>query len=128
MLAVSPHHVGIDAEPVREVPVAEIAGVALTPLERDTVLAEPAGPGRSLAFLRCWTRKEAVLKAAGVGITDELTRLETHAGTPGPVEVTTLALGTPSTWWVADAEAPPGWTAAVALPSGVGRNVVVRPF
>ncbi|MFJ7205903.1 4'-phosphopantetheinyl transferase family protein [Streptomyces sp. NPDC098789] len=127
MLAVSPHPVGIDAEPVREVPVAEVAGVALTPRERRAVLAEPAGAARSLAFLRCWTRKEAVLKAAGVGITDELTRLETHAGTPGPVEVTTLALGAPSTWWVADVEAPAGWTAAVALPAGVGRTVVVRP-
>ncbi|MGH8916793.1 MAG: 4'-phosphopantetheinyl transferase family protein, partial [Actinomycetes bacterium] len=71
MLAVSAHPVGIDAEPVREIPVAEVAGVALTPRERGAVLAEPAGAARSRAFLRCWTRKEAVLKAAGVGITDE---------------------------------------------------------
>ncbi|WP_330330522.1 4'-phosphopantetheinyl transferase superfamily protein [Streptomyces sp. NBC_00536] len=128
MLAVSPHPVGIDAEPVREVPVTDMAGVALTPRERGAVLAEPAGPARSLAFLRCWTRKEAVLKAAGVGITDELTRLETHAGTPGPAEVTTHVHGAPATWWVADAEVPAGWTAAVALPSDVPHNVVVRPL
>ncbi|MDX2396331.1 MULTISPECIES: 4'-phosphopantetheinyl transferase superfamily protein [unclassified Streptomyces] len=128
MLAVSPHPVGIDAEPLRDVPVTDIADVALTPRERRAVLAEPAGPARSLAFLRCWTRKEAVLKAAGVGITDELAKLETHADAPGPAEVTTLALGAPSTWWVTDAEVPTGWTATVALPADVGHQVVVRPF
>ncbi|MEU7729716.1 4'-phosphopantetheinyl transferase superfamily protein [Streptomyces sp. NPDC040724] len=66
----------------------------------------------------CWTRKEAVLKAIGVGLASDLTRLETHPATPGPVEVTSDALGTPSTWWVSDLEVPEGWTAALALAGG----------
>ncbi|MGW7465555.1 4'-phosphopantetheinyl transferase family protein [Streptomyces xantholiticus] len=126
MLAVAPFRIGVDAEAVRDVPVEELTGSVLTFREHDAVLAAPEGLGRTRAFLRCWTRKEAVLKAVGIGIVTDLTELETHAWTPGPAEVTTGALATPTTWHVADAQVPDGWTAAVAVPAGVGGDITVQ--
>jgi 4'-phosphopantetheinyl transferase len=126
MLAVAPHRVGVDAEAVRDVPVDELMDNVLTRKEHDAVLATAEGLGRSRAFLRCWTRKEAVLKAAGIGIVTDLTELETRAWSPGPADVTTGALTAPTTWHVTDTPVPDGWTAAVAIPSDAGRDITVR--
>jgi 4'-phosphopantetheinyl transferase len=61
--------VGVDVEQVREVShLAQIARRFFHPLETDAVLAAPAAASNE-AFLRCWTEKEAVLKAIGTGIT-----------------------------------------------------------
>lgn len=79
MLAVSRTPVGVDVEALRDVHVTELAGVTLTAAEQQVVLVMPE-PRRTRAFLRCWTRKEAVLKAVGVGITTSLTALETSPG------------------------------------------------
>ncbi|MBW5483253.1 4'-phosphopantetheinyl transferase family protein [Streptomyces bambusae] len=77
MLALSPFRVGIDVEHVRPLDAERFDFLVLTPAERRAVYALPEGDARTLAFLRCWTRKEAVLKAVGVGIAAELTALET---------------------------------------------------
>ncbi|MGR4852284.1 4'-phosphopantetheinyl transferase superfamily protein [Streptomyces sp. LARHCF252] len=45
------------------------------------------------AVLRCWTRKEAVVKAIGVGITRDLTSPEVHPEDPGPLVVSGAADG-----------------------------------
>ncbi|MEU8893043.1 4'-phosphopantetheinyl transferase superfamily protein [Streptomyces sp. NPDC048442] len=126
MLAAAPFPVGIDTEAIRDIPVANISGNVLTPRERLSVLAEPEGLARTKAFLRCWTRKEAVLKAVGIGIVTDLTLLETRAWSEGPAEVTVDALVAPSTWRVADVPVPEGWAAALALPAAASRNVTVR--
>jgi 4'-phosphopantetheinyl transferase len=61
--------IGVDLECLREVPdAAGVAGCAFTPDERAAWLA--AG-GDGSAFLRVWTRKEAALKALGVGLAGE---------------------------------------------------------
>ncbi|MFI1227167.1 MULTISPECIES: 4'-phosphopantetheinyl transferase family protein [unclassified Streptomyces] len=126
MLAVSRFQVGVDVEAVRGVRVLELMDKVLTPAEREVVLPAPE-PQRTDSFLRCWTRKEAVLKAVGVGITTALCELETYPAAPGPVELTTDALGAPSAWVVSDVAVPPGWHASVALPHGSSRNIGVHP-
>jgi 4'-phosphopantetheinyl transferase len=64
--------VGIDVEQLREVGhLEQIARRFLHPSEIEAVLAAPA-PERNLAFLRCWTGKEAILKALGTGIVGNL--------------------------------------------------------
>jgi 4'-phosphopantetheinyl transferase len=126
MLAVSPTAVGVDVEALRDVHVAELADAALTPAERQTVLAAPE-PGRTRSFLRCWTRKEAVLKAVGIGITASLTTLETAPERPGPVEVTTdLTDQGRVTWRVTDVPVPHGWVASLAVPATAAEGVTVR--
>jgi 4'-phosphopantetheinyl transferase len=64
--------VGIDVEELREVsPLEQIARKFFHPAETSEILAAPDN-ARNLAFLRCWTGKEAVLKALGKGIVADL--------------------------------------------------------
>jgi 4'-phosphopantetheinyl transferase len=61
---------GVDVEQIREVPDApDVARSAFTPEE---LAAWRAGGGDpSAGFLRVWTRKEAILKALGLGLVGE---------------------------------------------------------
>jgi 4'-phosphopantetheinyl transferase len=64
--------VGIDVERMREIGHGDrIAQRFFHPLESEALLATPAEV-RGAAFLRCWTGKEAVLKALGTGISGSL--------------------------------------------------------
>ena len=65
--------VGIDIEPEsRVVDAAEIAEAYFTPAEARFVHESGSPMEQHRRFLRIWTRKEAVLKATGSGITDSL--------------------------------------------------------
>jgi 4'-phosphopantetheinyl transferase len=70
LLAVSPHPVGVDLERLREMPSAlEIAARFFSVAETEVLVTLPPGL-RAQGFFNAWTRKEALLKAAGVGIGD----------------------------------------------------------
>jgi len=72
--------VGIDVEQVREVGhLEQIARRFFHPSETAVVLAAPA-IARTLAFLRCWTGKEAILKALGTGIVGNLAGFQVPIG------------------------------------------------
>jgi len=74
--------VGIDVERLRRVDDCNrVATHFFTPREamRLRKLDEPA---RSVTFLTCWTRKEAVLKCTGDGIVDGLDRFDAELGPP----------------------------------------------
>ncbi|MEU9097825.1 4'-phosphopantetheinyl transferase superfamily protein [Streptomyces sp. NPDC048361] len=118
MLAVARVPVGVDVEGVRDFPVEELAGSALTESESRVVLGAPEGPDRTRAFLRSWTRKEAVLKAVGVGITTDLRAVETRPESAGPVVVAAGVPGTPGSWTVTDLAVPDAWAAAISVPAG----------
>jgi 4'-phosphopantetheinyl transferase len=89
--------VGVDLERLDDAAAADLHATVLTPSERDATEADDAP-----AVTRLWCRKEAVLKAQGVG----LVRTSPDA----------LDAGAPSIdgWHVRDVECPPGWVAAVA--------------
>ena len=72
--------VGIDVEHIRPLPDAADLTGQLHPLERQALLALPAGDMEK-AFFRCWTRKEAVLKACGTGLNTPLNSFCVHTGT-----------------------------------------------
>jgi 4'-phosphopantetheinyl transferase len=62
------HEIGVDVEPLQPMADAnELAQLHFTPRERDAVQHE-SGAARDRAFLRCWTRKEACMKATGLGL------------------------------------------------------------
>jgi 4'-phosphopantetheinyl transferase len=66
------YEIGVDVERLREVRHAEhIARRYFHPNEL-AAIAAARGPARDATFLRCWTGKEAVLKALGVGIAGSL--------------------------------------------------------
>jgi 4'-phosphopantetheinyl transferase len=64
--------VGVDVEQLRDVGhLEQIARRFFHPSETNAVLSA-ADSARNLAFLRCWTGKEAILKALGTGIVGNL--------------------------------------------------------
>jgi 4'-phosphopantetheinyl transferase len=92
--------VGVDVEALREVPeAAQIAARWFGPGERAVLAAAPEARRRE-AFLRGWVRKEAYLKALGVGFaSDETARLEPD----------------PSSWAVVDLDPSPGFVGALVV-------------
>ncbi|MCX4762239.1 4'-phosphopantetheinyl transferase superfamily protein [Streptomyces sp. NBC_01275] len=76
--------VGLDVEDAYgAVDVDTAARTALSDAELAALYARPPAE-RRLAFLRTWTRKEAVLKALGVGLGAPLRRLEVSAPEHAP--------------------------------------------
>jgi phosphopantetheinyl transferase len=71
-VAMSSNSVGVDIEPLR--PGAEPPWNVLHPRER-AALEALAGAARDEALLRLWTAKEAYLKALGLGLAREPTRV-----------------------------------------------------
>jgi 4'-phosphopantetheinyl transferase len=72
---------GVDIEQPRPLPeLAELAAVTLSANERAFLERVPAG-ARAARFLALWTRKEACLKALGLGVTVDLARMEVASAT-----------------------------------------------
>jgi 4'-phosphopantetheinyl transferase len=99
LVAIDPvREVGVDVEPVRPVPEAdEIAARWFAPEERSALRA--AGADGGAAFARIWTRREAWLKALGVGLDEklaglpvDLARFALHDLVPAPGHLGALAV------------------------------------
>lgn len=75
--------VGVDLEPVRPLPdLEELAERFFTPREAASLLALPPA-ARPERFFRYWTRKEAWLKASGVGLAQPLHTVDVTDLPPG---------------------------------------------
>ncbi|EST21818.1 hypothetical protein N566_27090 [Streptomycetaceae bacterium MP113-05] len=104
-VALADSAVGIDVEGVPDARTAADIAPMLHPVERAELAALPASE-RPTAFARCWTRKEAYLKATGAGLTE--TPAATHVGSgPDPAPLPGCRL--------VDHTAPAGYAAATAL-------------
>ncbi|MEU1003531.1 4'-phosphopantetheinyl transferase family protein [Streptomyces tibetensis] len=111
--------VGVDAEALRPVRETLFAGSVLTAAERRHLDAMAPGPARHAAFHRVWTRKEAVVKAVGVGLVGtELDQLETHPDRDGPLRVTHHGIGGPTEWTVEDLRLTDHLAVALARAAG----------
>ncbi|MCZ4123134.1 4'-phosphopantetheinyl transferase family protein [Streptomyces sp. H39-S7] len=126
LLAVSDAPVGVDVERVRAVRTDVLASVVLTRSEDGYLRTVPEGIARERAFLRVWTRKEAVLKAVGIGISTDLTVIETHPRSAGTARVVAGLPGAPHTWSVSDLSLPGPWVASVARHDGRPGPVELR--
>ncbi|WP_309140419.1 4'-phosphopantetheinyl transferase superfamily protein [Streptomyces sp. PKU-EA00015] len=105
MIALASVPVGIDVEIMPSAGTAEDVATQLHPHERAELAALPAGD-RTTAFARCWTRKEAMLKAMGVGLNEDVALAYVGSGArPAPQDL----------WLIADLPADPGYAAAAAV-------------
>jgi 4'-phosphopantetheinyl transferase len=108
--------VGVDIELIREVPdidglaerffsVAETALLRAVPVDR-----------RSLAFLACWTRKEAFIKALGLGLSCPLDAFDVTIDPDAPARITRIEgrIDTVANWTMQGFTPYHGYIAAVA--------------
>ena len=105
LIGVAPTPIGVDVEilPSRET-VAEVSGL-LHAAERTEILS--AAPSRrTQVFASIWTRKEAYLKAVGMGITADLAADHLGADEQTP---------TPPGWTVINVSVAAGYAAAAAI-------------
>ncbi len=117
--------VGVDLENRSGAPELEaVAGRFFSPPERAALagFADRAAPEDKLrVFYRIWTRKEAVLKALGVGLDAPLEALDVSGDV---ASWDTSCAGVPADrrrWFVHDLDVPPDWAGAFAT------EAVVRP-
>lgn len=111
--------VGVDVERIRpDVAVAEIAERFFSRPEAAMLRTLPAAAQRE-AFFRCWTRKEAYIKARGEGLSlpldqfDLSTALEEPAETPGAHQDPSET----APWSLRELVPAPGYVAALAVQS-----------
>ncbi|POR47559.1 4'-phosphopantetheinyl transferase family protein [Bosea psychrotolerans] len=105
--------VGVDIERIRPVS-AEVAAGCLAPGEI-MALAALAPALRNEGFIRCWTRKEACLKAIGIGLNAAPSSFEVSLD---PFVAQLLAVHSDPTeadrWQLADLQPAPGYCGALA--------------
>lgn len=131
--------IGVDIERARGIESADgIADRFFHPTEQATLRAlspsrpEPGAPSqREEGFLLAWTRKEAFIKAAGVGLSMPLDQFAVSVTPGAPVEILSIdpalsaEAGTPEDWSLFDRRVLPDTIAAVAA-RGAGWHVETR--
>jgi 4'-phosphopantetheinyl transferase len=116
--------VGIDVEfATRRVDMQAIAGRYFA-LGEVLQLNSLASADRPAAFLRCWTRKEAILKARGDGLMLPLDSYEVSLLPGEPPRIVRVSPEIkPGDWSLFDVDVPDGYTAALAV-EGLGWRLV----
>lgn len=111
LIAVGQQRLGVDLEQWRAVADADlVARRFFTPQE---VAAQRAAPDGNQLFLRHWTRKEAVIKAVGRGLSMPLNAFDISAIDTGQI-VRIEEPGGERQWHLQDLEPPEGYLAALA--------------
>ena len=116
--------IGVDVERVREDLVPrDIASRFFSPAEQWALFSLPEADQRE-AFFRCWTRKEAFLKARGHGLSFPLAGFDVSIGADES-EVRLTTRPDPSeaqNWQILPVSAPEGCAAAAAVASGASNE------
>jgi 4'-phosphopantetheinyl transferase len=116
--------VGVDLERVRlNLAITEIAERFFSPREVAALRALPPAEQRP-AFFRCWTRKEAYIKARGAGLSTPLNEFDVSLA-PGEPAALLGIRSNPSErpcWSLQDLDAGTGYAAALAV-EGRGRRI-----
>lgn len=109
------HRIGVDLEQVLGFDTEQVAPLVLSDRELDRLHRESGPAGRLAVFLRYWTRKEAVLKASGIGLIADAREVDVREPEDGgPLVVRHSAAEGPDTWVVEDLAVGPGRYAAIA--------------
>ena len=108
--------IGVDIEKIRDdFDSAAIARRFFSAHEQEQ-LSRLRADQQHHAFFRCWTRKEAFIKALGEGLSHPLDQFDVSLETAGPVSLTTRPdAGEAERWWLQSVDAGPGYAAAFAV-------------
>lgn len=112
--------VGIDIERVRSMPTyLDMAGRYFTATEALAIRGLPT-PVSEEAFFHVWTRKEAFLKAIGLGLSHGLERFEVSVPPDDPARILHIDgdHGAGAGWAMRTLHPAPGYVAALALYGG----------
>jgi 4'-phosphopantetheinyl transferase len=114
--------VGVDLEYVSgDIDDRELAERCFSPREASALRLLPSGL-RQKAFMTCWTRKEAYIKASGEGLSLNLESFDVLAqGDPAPRLHIESDPREAARWSLADLEAPAGYVAALAIEGNAHR-------
>lgn len=111
-------NIGIDIERiVKDFPCEEIAERFFSPREYNELLKVKAGFLRERAFFSCWTRKEAYIKARGVGFSMPLDEFDVSVSQNMPVQliVDREDRNEKSQWTLMNINSAPGYVSALAV-------------
>jgi 4'-phosphopantetheinyl transferase len=106
------HECGIDVEQFRATPDLDAIAERFFSRQECDALRQFQGPLRIDAFFRCWTRKEAVVKATGIGLSLSLQSFDVPVGPEPWSSVTTVGS---DRWWLTGVPVPDGYAAALAV-------------
>ena len=109
--------VGVDVE--RERPLDDLEAIVaryFSPWENAALRGLPK-PARTPAFFRCWTRKEAFIKATGEGLTRALDTFSVSLDTGEPARFVSIGEdpGETARWSMFDLAPAPGYAAALVV-------------
>jgi 4'-phosphopantetheinyl transferase len=117
--------VGVDVERIRPVPEAEdLARRYFSPREGADLLRLAEGE-RQAAFFRCWTRKEAFVKATGDGLSRPLAAFDVTLAPGEPARLLRVD-GEPDAarrFWIEDVSPAPDFAGALAVGGSPARVV-----
>lgn len=109
--------VGVDVEKPRDLQDRQaIAERFFHPAEA-AELASLGGDAARHAFFRCWTRKEAVIKALGLGLSLPLSTFRVSVQEPARLLSTTGIEPAAAAWSLMDLRPAPDYVGAVAVPA-----------
>jgi 4'-phosphopantetheinyl transferase len=112
--------IGVDVEHMRtDLSHADIAEHFFSAAERSALAALPPG-AQAGAFYACWTRKEAYLKATGVGLSLPLDQFDVslRPGEPAKLLATRPDPAEARRWTLFELDAGPDYKAAAAVEGG----------
>ncbi len=114
--------IGVDIENIRnDFDTAAIAQRFFSASEQEQLLKLPPEE-RHQAFFRCWTLKEAFIKALGEGLSHPLHQFDVSVDAETPVSLVTRPNASEAELWqLQSVEAGPGYAAAVAVQRPPGR-------
>lgn len=108
--------IGVDVEQHRQIADSAIIAARYFHPHEAQVLEKLATPDRQKAFFDCWTCKESVVKATGLGLAQPLSTFRLRMeDAPGAVRIDWIDASEASEAWFVQTLSPaPGYSAAVA--------------
>ena len=98
--------IGVDAESIRTgIEVEDLSRRFFAPAETEEILAL-APDAQLAAFFTCWTRKEAFVKALGIGLSAPLDQFRVTVLADEPARLVSVAWDHPDRWSLVDLSEP----------------------